>query len=188
MPLPIRRLETPTPYAVGPVNAYLIEAEPPTLVDSGISPPEAEARLFELLGDDVDRIERILITHGHPDHYGLMHTVARRAGASVHFPERELVRLTTKGLLQNWGKLLLAQGMPMELLIQMDEQRKKEPRPRVRVEEVSPMAHGQLFAFDGFELEAHHNPGHTGGHIVFFERGSRVLLAGDQLLPDVSPN
>ena len=50
------------------------------------------------------------------------------------------------------------------------------------------MHDGDVFEFDGFQLEAHHVPGHSGGHFVYFEPDSRTLFAGDQLLPHVSPN
>ncbi|MGH2750646.1 MAG: MBL fold metallo-hydrolase [Actinomycetota bacterium] len=186
--LPVRRLETPTPYAIGPVNAYLITAEPVTLIDSGINLPQSEELLFELIGDDLKRLERILITHAHPDHFGLMHAVAQQTCATMHFPAGELQRLQRPGLRKEWGRLLLSQGFPFELLLEMDEARKQEPRPPLRHDEMKPVHPGDIFEFDDGILESHFSPGHTGGHLVYLEPRSRTLFAGDQLLPDVSPN
>src|SRR5687767_15050673 len=186
----------PTPYAVGPVNAYLIQAEPLTLVDAGINTPQAKnALMLGLQEVDVspESIRRILITHAHPDHYGLVGFLQERSGATVFFPEREIARVRDRQMLFEVGRLLVEAGMPLELLFKMDQERKKDrARPRMSHDEVVPVKHGDRFAFKGesgdFELETHLSPGHTGGHVVYLEPDSKTLFAGDQLLPDVSPN
>lgn len=185
----------PTPFAVGPVNAYLIQEEPLTLVDAGINTPEAEAALLAGLavaGVELEEIRQVLVTHAHPDHYGLVHLLQDAGGVTVHFPEREIARVRDRQMLFNIGKLLVEAGMPLELLFQMDQQRKKGPRPGIRHDEVAPLHDGDRFRFTGgggsFELTALHMPGHTGGHMVFHDPDNGILFAGDQLLPDVSPN
>ena len=194
--LPVRRIEMPTPYAVGPVNAYLIDAEPVTLVDAGINTPQAQNALLLGLasaGFFPQSIERVLITHAHPDHYGLVHVLQEKAGVTVFFPEREIARVRDRQMLFEVGRLLVEAGMPLELLFKMDQARKKDnTRPQMSHDEVIPVKHGDRFSFkaeDGeFELEAHLSPGHTGGHVIYLESETKTLFAGDQLLPDVSPN
>jgi glyoxylase-like metal-dependent hydrolase (beta-lactamase superfamily II) len=138
-------------------------------------------------------IERVLITHAHPDHYGLVHVLQEMSGATVYFPEREVARVRDRQMLFEVGRLLVEAGMPLELLFKMDQARKKDrARPEMSHDEVIPVRHGDRFGFEtgagGFELEAHLSPGHTGGHVVYLDSGSKTLFAGDQLLPDVSPN
>lgn len=181
----------PTPYAVGPVNAYLINAEPVTLIDAGINTPQAQNALLlglEEAGVFPESIQRILITHAHPDHYGLVGFLQERSGATVYFPRREIARVRDKQMLFEVGKLLLEAGMPLELLFKMDQQRKKDPKPGIDHDEVVPIDEGEAFAFDDFTLTTLHMPGHTGGHVVFHEPDTGTLFAGDQLLPEVSPN
>lgn len=195
-PLPVRPITMPTPYAVGPVNAYLVEAEPLTLVDTGINTPDAQNALVLALtaaGYFVESLERILITHAHPDHYGLVPFLQEASGATVYFPEREIARVRDRQMLFEVGRLLIEAGMPLELLFKMDQQRKKDPAPKVPHEEVVPVKDGDTFAFTtdeqgAFEVQALLMPGHTGGHVVYFEPVTRTMFAGDQLLPDVSPN
>ena len=190
--LPVHRLEIPTPYAVGPVNAYLIMAQPLTLIDAGINTPDGEAALVAGLRErdvTIADLERVLITHAHPDHYGLVHLVQETSGAAVFFPEREIARVRDRQMLFEVGRLLVQAGMPLELLFKMDQARKRDPRPGIRHDEVVLVRDGDAFDFDeGFDLRAHFLPGHTGGHVVYLEEKARVLFAGDQLLPDVSPN
>ncbi|MDP9067100.1 MAG: MBL fold metallo-hydrolase [Actinomycetota bacterium] len=193
--LPVHRITMPTPYAVGPVNCYLIEAEPLTLVDAGINTPEAQRELvvgLERQGRSPEDIERILITHAHPDHYGLVSFLQDRSGATVYFPKREIARVRDKQMLFEVGRLLLEAGMPLELLFKMDQQRKAGPKPGIHHDEVVPIDEGDRFSFSApsgdFELTTLHMPGHTGGHVVFHEPETATLFAGDQLLPEVSPN
>ncbi len=181
----------PTPYAVGPVNAYLLETEPLTLVDAGINTPQAENALrLELAARGVfpEAVERVLITHAHPDHYGLVHVIQAASGATVYFPEREIARVRDRQMLFEIGRLLLEAGMPLELLFKMDQERGDDPRPQMKHDEVVIVRDGDRFSFADFELEAHFMPGHTGGHVVYLEPATRALFAGDQLLPGTTPN
>lgn len=185
----------PTPYAVGPVNAYLIDAEPLTLIDAGVNTPQAQnAFRIALAAAAVfpESIERVLITHAHPDHYGLVHVLQEASGATVHFPEREIARVRDRQLVFEVGRLLVAAGMPLDLLFKMDQQRRRGPHPAMTHDEVVPVRDGDTFGFHSngtaFELEARLMPGHTGGHVVYHQAETGTLFAGDQLLPDTSPN
>lgn len=190
----VTRIEMPTPYAVGAVNAYLIDAEPLTLIDAGINTPDGRDALlagFDAAKTAISDVRRVLITHAHPDHYGLSH-LFQDAGAEVFFPAKEIARVRDRQMLFDTGRLLFEAGMPLELLKEMNEQRKKAPRGGVDHGSVIPLHDGDKFAFSSeersFEMTALHMPGHTGGHMVFHEAATRTLFAGDQLLPDVSPN
>ena len=190
--LPVHRIEIPTPYAIGPVNAYLIHAEPLTLIDAGINTPEGKAALiagFSAAGFRPDELDRIVITHAHPDHYGLVSTLQEMSEATVYFPAREIARVRDRQMLFEVGRLLIQAGMPLELLFKMDQERKKGPRPRMQHEEVVLVNDKDRFEFDeGFELVGHFMPGHSGGHFVYLENETKTLFAGDQLLPNTSPN
>ena len=82
----IRTLSIPTPFMVGRVNCYLIEDDPLTLVDvgpnSGKALDELERALADL-GHRIEDLQRIVITHQHIDHLGLVGILARRSEAEV---------------------------------------------------------------------------------------------------------
>ena len=142
----------PTPYAVGPVNAYLVLAEPLTLVDAGINTPQAKNALMLGLQEmdiSAESIRRILITHAHPDHYGLVGFLQERSGATVYFPRREIARVRDRQMLFEVGRLLVEAGMPLELLFKMDQQRKRDPyRPGIDHDVVVPIDEGDGFSFE----------------------------------------
>lgn len=195
--LRFERIVVPTPFAVGPANVYLIPASPVTLVDCGPNTPATERALFAGLraaGVQPGRVERVVISHGHPDHFGLASRLQGLSGARVLVGERDLPKLASdRSMLTATGRLLLRAGMPMEALVEMGERERGLGDLRPRVERPEPLAGGEVLRFSwpdggGFELEVLHLPGHTAGHVCLYDRGSGVLFAGDTLLPDVSPN
>ncbi|MEA2467745.1 MAG: hypothetical protein QOJ57_1871, partial [Thermoleophilaceae bacterium] len=82
----IHRIALPTPFAVGEVNVYLIEDDPLTLVDSGPnsgSSLDVLERELGALGHAIGDLGRIVVTHQHIDHIGLVGILANRSGAEV---------------------------------------------------------------------------------------------------------
>src|SRR4051812_35531818 len=71
---------------VGRVNCYLVEDDPLTLVDTGPNSGLALDELERALAGHGRRVEdlgRIVLTHHHPDHEGLLAILKRRSGAEV---------------------------------------------------------------------------------------------------------
>jgi glyoxylase-like metal-dependent hydrolase (beta-lactamase superfamily II) len=75
-----------TPWPVGPVNVYVIEDDPLTLVDTGWRGDAALAELeagLQALGHRVEDLQRIVLTHQHIDHSGLARVLVERSGAEL---------------------------------------------------------------------------------------------------------
>src|SRR5512138_4039359 len=88
--LGIHRIPVPVPFpqAGGPVNVYLVEEQGGGILmfDSGLGSPEGEAALaegFARAGRRFDEVTRIVLSHGHVDHYGAARTVMERAGRDI---------------------------------------------------------------------------------------------------------
>lgn len=82
----IWRIVLPTPFPVGTVNAYLIDDDPLTLLDTGQRDGAARMALQSGMADvgyRIEDLERIIVSHQHIDHWGLAAELVRRSGAEV---------------------------------------------------------------------------------------------------------
>lgn len=192
------QLKVPIPNnPLGWVLPYLIEGRDGwTLVDSGWNVPEAWDALEQQLHDagvPFDKLKTLLVTHIHPDHYGLAGRVKEKSGAKVviHQRERDLIHSRYRNpsqLLATMGDWLTMHGVPRE-----STQDLKESAMPVRafVDPVEPdevVWGGERLEIGRFTFEVWWTPGHSPGHICFLERDQRFILTGDHVLPTITPN
>lgn len=183
-------LSLPTPYPVGPVNSYLLPGPPLTLVDCGPKTPEAlealEAGLARA-GLSLGKIERLVITHGHLDHFGLAATVAGASGAGVYAHAAEVPKMALDRRFVEPMRLLVAEaGFPSEV---SDMLLAAMRRHRSQFDPITPtdlLADGDRLALGEGTLEVMHTPGHAQGHICLWD--GEALVSGDLLLEEISPN
>ncbi len=189
----ILRIELPVPFPVRTINAYLVTAEPVTLIDAGVKTEES----FRVLGDSLRRsgygmrdIQRILITHGHIDHYGQAEKIASRSGAEIYIHQKEYRRIQTIAQQrENLVSVLIQNGTPSELLeeamnsMRLAVQSLAEPLGDVRF-----VGDGDTIPFDGMELQSILCPGHSTGLVCFYLEDAGILISGDHLLNEISPN
>ena len=93
---PFPKLETihaiaiPMPYPPDLItaNVYAVGKGPITLIDTGPKIPgsfEFVRKRFQSEGFDFSDIERIIITHGHVDHFGLAVSICEAAGHPIQY-------------------------------------------------------------------------------------------------------
>src|SRR5262245_43381497 len=106
----IYQVRLPLPFALNHVNCYLLQGDQGwIIVDTGLNIPAARTfwqNTFETLQIGPDDIDKIVLTHVHPDHYGLSGWLQAWSGASVWLSPREaeLAR-------QTWGRDNLPQAL-----------------------------------------------------------------------------
>ena len=192
------QLRVPIPNnPLGWVLPYLIEGNDGwTLVDSGWNVPEAFDALEQQLNDagvGFAKLKTLLVTHVHPDHYGLAGQVKERSGATIviHQRERDLIRSRYRNpeqLLATMGEWLEMHGVPKQ---NRDDLKTSAMPVRGFVDAVDPdqvVWGGEHIEIGRFEFEVWWTPGHSPGHICFLERGKKFILTGDHVLPTITPN
>jgi glyoxylase-like metal-dependent hydrolase (beta-lactamase superfamily II) len=195
----IHQIVLPTPWDVGPVQVYLIDSEPLTLVDTGVRSPASRAALeaaLDALGYGLEDVRRVLLTHFHGDHLGQAETI-RRASPEVevwcHEDEAEMCEqfsLARDENIDGTDRLFRAFGVPAEL-------RERQRRLREGFLQDDPLCEatridrrlrsGESVAFKAFALSVIHAPGHTSGHCLYHEPVSGALLTGDHLMGNAVP-
>jgi len=190
--LPVATLSLPTPYAVGPVNAYVITAEPVTMIDAGVNTVDAENAMklgFATNGIFMESVKRILVTHGHPDHYGLVPVIQELAGALAYMGKDEVDRISDTKNFWEVRRLLLEAGFPDDVLDGLAERERRAHRMQQAARDGwLPVNDGDVFEFRDFNLVALSLPGHTGGHVGYLEPESGTLFSGDTLVPYQRPD
>jgi glyoxylase-like metal-dependent hydrolase (beta-lactamase superfamily II) len=192
----IHRISIPTPFAVGRVNLYLIEDDPLTLVDAG---PNSGTSLDELdqqlraLGHSIPEIERVVITHQHIDHIGLVRIVAARSGAEVVALDR-LVPFV-EGYSEQAAaddeyaaEMMLRHGIPEDVARALQSVSLAFRAWGSRADVSHVVREGEALEFAGRSLEVLFRPGHSPTDTVFLDRERRMLIAGDHLLAHISSN
>jgi glyoxylase-like metal-dependent hydrolase (beta-lactamase superfamily II) len=187
----IEKLVIPTPFPVGPINVYLVVDDPITLIDTGPKTDQAVAALREQLGKlgfKTDDIKRIVLTHTHEDHCGLAATLQRESGARVYVHEWEFQNISDNRHTRVDPELLKLAGAPDDELEAMSARYQLLRRLTEAVEDVEVYRDEQEFVFASGSLRAIHTPGHTPGSSCLLREGSRLLLSGDTILKNITPN
>jgi glyoxylase-like metal-dependent hydrolase (beta-lactamase superfamily II) len=191
----IHLLSIPTPFPVGPVNVYLLEGEPLTLVDAGPLTDDAFQALkagLKELGYSLQDIEQLIITHAHHDHFGQAGRIVEESGATLlsfrenRYPLEEFDTWWDKRMVY-LADLMIKEGAPQESLREMDAIR-GIGRYAAPVPELTPLDDNDQVRMGGWTWQALHTPGHALGHLCFYQQESRLLLSGDHLLRDITSN
>lgn len=179
------------------VNAYLVEGDRGCLlVDTGWNINQAYSALerqLKEIGRGVADISLILITHFHPDHYGLAGRLVQASGARValHRIERDFIDaryMNMDGLLDQTADILRANGVPEQDLPRLQ---KASLGVRQYVAPVTPdvaLEGGETIGQGPYRFEVLWTPGHSPGHVCLLERRAKVLISGDHVLPSTFPN
>lgn len=185
------RIIVPTPFYVGPVNVYLIEEDPLTLIDAG---PRDDASLEALrsgvarLGHKLSDIKRIIISHAHADHYGLAQLIVEESAATVYIHEWDAPAVSAEMDYRSYRALLTSAGVPTETIDLMEagyEKFRGFAYPLVRVEKLKDE---DEILFEHESLTVVHTPGHTPGSICLVRTSNRLVFASDTVLKTITPN
>ena len=192
----IHCLPIPTPFAVGRVNCYLIDDDPLTLVDTGPNSGTSLTALEAALGEHgrrIEDLERIVITHQHMDHFGLVSILVDRSGAEVC----ALDRLTS--WLERFGEsteeddafaeaIMLRHGIPGDMVMVLRALSRQYRAWGASATATTLLADGATLGFAGRNWRVHHRPGHSPSDTVFHDDRSGELVAGDHLIRHISSN
>lgn len=192
----------PVPIPINPLRYVLIYAfELPTgvaIVDAGWDTDEAWQTLqagLSTAGYEVADVRAILVTHIHPDHYGLAGRIRETSGAWLAMHEADAAMLperydnpTIERLFDAMHALFESCGVPEESVHDLTAA-SMGIRPMVRLALPDVLLDDkQRVDLPGWDLHALWTPGHSPGHLCFVEREHELLLSGDHVLPRISPN
>jgi glyoxylase-like metal-dependent hydrolase (beta-lactamase superfamily II) len=186
----------PMPFRLKHVNIFLFSEEGGfTLIDTGPNLhgvlPALEASLSEI-GRRVEDCRRIWITHFHMDHCGLAGIIAGRSGASVYLSEIDALTVRTFAKEEDRAsrirRFALEHGLDggtIDAVFRAFSAFRTATSP---FSAAGILADGDRLTAGGREVGVVATPGHSRGHISFYLPEERLLIAGDHILPHITPN
>lgn len=194
----VHQIKTPGPGGASwSTNVYAIEgSDGHILVDSGWDSQESLWALQEGIKAanlKLRDIKKVVITHIHPDHYGLSTKIKQICGAQVSIHRIDAAFISPRykdfaDLIKKTEELLRQNGVPQDELPQLKEaslwmnKYVTPDSPEVMLED------GDIISNDSFELEVLWTPGHSPGHICLYERERKFIITGDHILYDTTPH
>ncbi|MEQ5871377.1 MBL fold metallo-hydrolase [Sagittula sp. NFXS13] len=191
-------MRLPLPMKLDHVNVYALDdGDGWTVVDTGMASDHSRAIWETLRAGPLGGkpINRVLVTHHHPDHVGLAGwfyengaqvVASRTAWLLARMLQQDPHDAPTPEIIAYWR----AAGMAEDVIAE----RMTEPPYMFRAT-VHPMpyghkrlAQGDTFVAGGRTWDVHSGGGHAPEHLTLWSRDDMLIVAGDQVLPSISPN
>ncbi|RAL26999.1 MBL fold metallo-hydrolase [Thermoflavimicrobium daqui] len=193
----IIKVALPLPFPLKIINAYLIEGKKGyTIVDAGLHTTEALEtwkQIQQEVGFTWEDVEKIIITHYHPDHFGLAGTLQNLTQAPVYISETDWKQAMLffdreSSLPDEMAEFYKKHGLPEAWVKQIPDHlrgfcRWVEPHPQVEF-----IRAGEMIELGDYPYQIYHTPGHADGHLSFYDPKRQLLMGGDFLLPKITPN
>jgi glyoxylase-like metal-dependent hydrolase (beta-lactamase superfamily II) len=192
----VHRIPLPLPNdGLRAVNVYAVTGDDgPVLIDSGWAVADARDLLQSALreiGAELGDVQRFLVTHMHRDHYSQAIHLRREFGTTIALGAEErwsLDAVTRPGrqAAEEQVRLLRALGAT-EIAEAMSGNRPHHDANDWEMPDEW-LRSNEIIAANGRSLEVVETPGHTRGHVVFYDTAASLLFAGDHVLPTITPS
>jgi glyoxylase-like metal-dependent hydrolase (beta-lactamase superfamily II) len=196
----IYQVTLPLPFALRSVNCYLLLGDEGwTVIDCGLNTSQGRETwqaAFVELGFQPQEIEQIVLTHSHPDHYGLAGWLQAEAGGRppvrMSPREAELAHFVwqeeegwTEAVSAFWRSCGIPDALVTAVVTETDRTRQlTRPHPQT-IQTIEP---GTTIKLGRHYFQAIHTPGHSDGQLVFYDVREGLLLCGDHILQKITPN
>ena len=193
----IFQVQLPLPFPLRIVHSYVLrDGDGWTIIDTGINYSAGRAAWQAALAElkiAPQAIRRIILTHAHPDHYGMAGWLAEQSSAPVQLAplEQEFVRTVWHAGAANEQAIVdffQSHGMPAELAEQVRHSTAETRAMTLPWPATSVIEPGESLQIGARRFRVIATPGHSDQHLVFYCAEERLLLCGDAVLIKITPN
>ncbi|MCU1587881.1 MAG: ampC [Frankiales bacterium] len=193
----VHRVPLPLPNdGLRAVNVYVISTDDGLVcIDSGWAIPESRALFDQALrsiGHELADVRRFLVTHVHRDHYTQAVDIRRDVGSRIALgrgekPTLDKLQDPSRSPLMSHVFQLREQGAG-EIATTIEKWVSGHRADLALWESPDEWMTAGPVQLAGRLLEAVETPGHTAGHLVFYDQAAGLLFAGDHVLPTITPS
>ena len=192
-------LRFPLPMKLDHVNVYALDdGDHWTIIDTGFASKKTKSLWRAAMDGPLGGkpIKRLVVTHHHPDHIGLAGWFQTEFG--VELVTTRTAWLTARMLTLDEQEVATAEslsfyrksGMHSDLL---DKRTKERPFNFADVVTPLPLGYTRIKQDDQITIggrvwDIHIGNGHAPEHATFWSKDDNLVIAGDQILPSISPN
>lgn len=190
------KIEIPLPQSpLKATNSYLIRGRRRCLiVDTGMNRRACMTAMRSALDElrvDPDATD-YFITHLHADHLGLVGDLAAKT-SRIFFGKAEAALVQAiagdaGGRVDRLFRFYLSNGFPEEELRKSVENHPGFRYGSKRRLDFSPIEEGGRIEAGDYRFDCVETPGHSPGHMCLYEPEKKILLSGDHILNDITPN
>ena len=191
-------LRMPLPFALGHINLWLLEdGDSWTIVDTGVDVEESERVWAKTFLETMDNrpVNRVIVTHLHPDHVGCAGMLCEKTGSDLWMTREEyllcriLVADTGRAAPDEGRGFYSAAGFPDDALHHYEKMFGFFGKFVSHV----PESYHRLIAGDEIAIGRNRwkvliGRGHSPEHACLYCEEQNLLISGDQLLPTISSN
>ncbi len=191
----IHRIQVPLPQSpLKSINCYIVKgADRNLIIDTGMNRPECRSAIesgLKELNVDLTRCD-FFITHLHSDHMGLVSHLAAE-GSTVYFNRTEAKMIRTMKEGGGFGSRMTDFARRAGFSdAEMKDSAGNHPGAKFQSPhsvEFSIIDEGDTLDIGGYHFECIHTPGHSPGHLCLYDAGSKLMVSGDHVLGDITPN
>lgn len=190
------RITAPLPFGPPEVNVYLAaQCDGYMLIDTAIGTNDAFIALdqgLKSIGIAWTQVRRIVISHLHPDHTGLVPRIRELSQASVLMSRDDSILLdqVTGGnaKAEELRSALARGGVDSALAETVTATYIKIVRAFPRFQPDEFLRDGEALATRLGTWRVILTPGHAPGHVCLFNEDRKLLFSGDQVIEDVTPH
>lgn len=185
------RVEIPLPNSpLKFLNSYVIRSSGRNLIiDTGLNRKEClDAMQYGLSQINIDLAKTdFFITHLHADHFALVSQLAKET-SSVFFNRTETELVEAPGWWEHMIAYAAKNGFPENELQEAINSHPGKKFSSEWIPEISILQDGDQILAGDFCFSCISTPGHSMGHTCLYEPHEKILVAGDHILVDITPN